>query len=164
MTPCNDGASGHDESALSFEINPVPVITTVSLPDGEIAISYSEQLTSTGGTAPVVWSDMNNDLSGTGLSLDANGLLSGMPTSDGTIQLTAELLDAAGATDSKLLQINVSAASCCAGMVGDANGLGGDLPTVSDISTIVDFLFISGAPLPCLDPRNERKRLHRLYP
>ena len=39
---------------------------------------------------------------------------------------------------------------CCEGVVGDANGVGGEEPTVSDISTIIDFLFISGSPLPCI--------------
>lgn len=34
--------------------------------------------------------------------------------------------------------------SCCAGRVGDANGLGGDEPTISDISVMIDARFISG--------------------
>jgi hypothetical protein len=45
---------------------------------------------------------------------------------------------------------NVS--SCCFGRVGDANGLGGDEPTIGDVSTMIDALFISGDPevIPCL--------------
>ena len=39
---------------------------------------------------------------------------------------------------------------CCVGTVGDANGTGGNEPTISDISTIIDFLFITGTPVPCL--------------
>ena len=39
--------------------------------------------------------------------------------------------------------------SCCENTVGDANGIGGNEPTVSDIGTIVDFLFITGSPLSC---------------
>ena len=39
---------------------------------------------------------------------------------------------------------------CCFGRVGDANGVGGDEPTISDISAIIDMLFISGMQLPCL--------------
>ncbi len=34
--------------------------------------------------------------------------------------------------------------SCCEGRVGDANKVGGDEPTISDASVIIDALFISG--------------------
>jgi hypothetical protein len=42
--------------------------------------------------------------------------------------------------------------SCCVGRVGDANGQGGDEPTIGDIGVLVDALFISASPdvLPCL--------------
>jgi hypothetical protein len=36
--------------------------------------------------------------------------------------------------------------SCCTGRVGDVNNSGGDEPTISDISTMIDALFISGNP------------------
>ena len=36
--------------------------------------------------------------------------------------------------------------SCCVGRVGDANGIGGDEPTIGDVSTMIDALFISGDP------------------
>jgi|GEM_PF-467624 len=39
--------------------------------------------------------------------------------------------------------------SCCEGIVGDVNQAGGDTPTISDVSTLVDHLFISGKPLKC---------------
>jgi hypothetical protein len=35
-------------------------------------------------------------------------------------------------------------AGCCAGRVGDANGQGGDEPTISDISVMIDAKFITG--------------------
>ena len=38
---------------------------------------------------------------------------------------------------------------CCAGRVGDANGDGNDEPNISDISAIIDHMFISERPLPC---------------
>ena len=44
----------------------------------------------------------------------------------------------------------VSEVGCCVGRVGDANGSGDDEPSVADIGRIVEFLFISGAPFPCL--------------
>jgi len=36
--------------------------------------------------------------------------------------------------------------TCCSGRVGDANGAGGDEPTIGDISAMIDLLFISGNP------------------
>jgi hypothetical protein len=39
--------------------------------------------------------------------------------------------------------------TCCKGRVGDVNGDGGFLPTIGDISLLIDFLFMSRAPLGC---------------
>lgn len=39
-----------------------------------------------------------------------------------------------------------SGSGCCVGRVGDANGLGGDEPTIGDVSVMIDALFISGNP------------------
>jgi PKD repeat protein len=39
---------------------------------------------------------------------------------------------------------------CCVDRVGDANGVGGDEPTIGDVSTMIDMLFISGNPVDCL--------------
>jgi|GEM_PF-4227968 len=40
-------------------------------------------------------------------------------------------------------------AGCCQGIVGDANGDGGVEPTISDVSFLIDHLFINGTPLAC---------------
>jgi hypothetical protein len=40
-------------------------------------------------------------------------------------------------------------ATCCSGKVGDVNGVGGDKPSISDIATLVDHLFVTGSPLGC---------------
>ncbi len=37
------------------------------------------------------------------------------------------------------------AVSCCNGRVGDANGIGGDEPTIGDVSALIDAKFISGS-------------------
>jgi len=41
--------------------------------------------------------------------------------------------------------------NCCQGRVGDANLSGEDEPTVSDVSALIDYLFISGTGLACLE-------------
>jgi len=45
-----------------------------------------------------------------------------------------------------------SPSECCQGRVGDANSVGGDEPTVGDVNTIVEalFLLVSPTPLTCL--------------
>lgn len=40
---------------------------------------------------------------------------------------------------------------CCSGQVGDVNGEGGDEPTISDVATLIDFLFISNVKPDCLE-------------
>ncbi len=40
--------------------------------------------------------------------------------------------------------------NCCQGRVGDINGEGGDEPSIGDVAVIVDMLFISMVPAPCL--------------
>lgn len=38
---------------------------------------------------------------------------------------------------------------CCLGVVGDANGDGRDLPTIGDVSTLIDYLYITQIPPVC---------------
>jgi len=44
---------------------------------------------------------------------------------------------------------SVTFLGCCVGRVGDANNSGDDEPTIGDVSTLIDLLFISGIPLEC---------------
>jgi hypothetical protein len=44
----------------------------------------------------------------------------------------------------------VHPATCCVGRVGDANFDGEDEPTIGDVSVLIDMLFLSGVPVPCL--------------
>ncbi|MCD6250383.1 MAG: hypothetical protein J7J98_08650 [candidate division Zixibacteria bacterium] len=40
--------------------------------------------------------------------------------------------------------------SCCVGVVGNVNMIGGDEPTIGDVALLIDHLFMSGVPLDCL--------------
>jgi photosystem II stability/assembly factor-like uncharacterized protein len=44
----------------------------------------------------------------------------------------------------------LSLGDCCSGIVGDANYNGGYEPTIGDVSTLIDMLFISRNPVECL--------------
>ncbi|MEW5794742.1 MAG: S8 family serine peptidase [Candidatus Zixiibacteriota bacterium] len=39
---------------------------------------------------------------------------------------------------------------CCIGIVGDVDGDGGDVPTIADVTRLVDYLFITQEPVACL--------------
>ena len=42
--------------------------------------------------------------------------------------------------------------SCCVGRVGDCNGVGGDEPTIGDISFMIGALFVCGGIEKCWEP------------
>ncbi len=105
-----DDVGATDETGLAFTVNPTVSITTSTLPDWTEGIPYSQQLTSTGGTGTHTWSDKNGDLAGTGLTLSALGLLSGIPASSGSVNFTAEVADEVGATNNQTLGFTVNAA------------------------------------------------------
>ncbi len=73
-----------------------PDITTLSLPNGEVAVPYSQTLARSGGTAPFVWSLASGALP-PGLTLSAGGLLSGTPTMSGAYTFSVTVTDANGA-------------------------------------------------------------------
>ena len=143
-----DEAGGSDEGLLTLTINQRPIILTASLPDASRGEQYERQLAAQLGTPPLTWSDIHGDLASIGLTLSSDGLVSGTPSAPSLLEFTVMVQDAAGAADSAALQIYISG-GCCEGTVGDANNDGGAEPTIGDISTLIDFLFLSQAPLVC---------------
>ncbi|MDD4052300.1 MAG: M14 family zinc carboxypeptidase, partial [candidate division Zixibacteria bacterium] len=91
-------------------ISSAPVITTTTLPDWTAESPISQQLTASGGSGTLTWTDKNGDLSGTALNLSSTGLLTGTPTAAGTISFTARIVDGAGGNDEQLLGFTVNAA------------------------------------------------------
>jgi hypothetical protein len=67
--------------SANLVINPTPlVVTTTSLPSGTAGVAYSDQLTYTGGTGTVTWTQAAGTLPSP-LSLSSGGLISGTVTS-----------------------------------------------------------------------------------
>ena len=85
-----------------------PVITTTSLPGGTTGTPYSQPLAAT-GTAPITWAITSGSLPA-GLTLSANGTISGTPTAAGTANFVVEATNAAGSV-TKPLSIVVTAAA-----------------------------------------------------
>ncbi len=105
-----DDSSQTDEEPFSFTINPSVEVATVTLPDWTEDVAYSQQLTSSGGTGAKTWADKNSDLSGTGLTLLSNGIITGTPPIAETISFTAQVTDATGDVGEKVLGFTVNPA------------------------------------------------------
>ncbi len=78
---------------LNIYIEGFVTITTTSLPNGNVAIFYDNQLMATGGTAPYHWTITSGTLP-PGLSLTTNtGVISGTPTTTGSYPFTVQVAD-----------------------------------------------------------------------
>ncbi|MFH1372958.1 MAG: M4 family metallopeptidase [bacterium] len=140
----SDEAGAGEDQPLSFTINDAVTIVTDSLPTATEGEPYSEQLQSAAGTGTKSWSDKNGDLAGTGLTLTADGLLSGTPIDTGTIVFTASVQDIAGSTDEKQFDLRVEPAWIC----GDVDNSGA--VDVGDLTYLVAYLFQGGPPPPVI--------------
>lgn len=70
-------------------------VTTSSLAGGSPGVFYSQTLLASGGTAPYTWSLSGGTLTA-GLTLSTSGVISGVPTANGTSTFTVRVTDAAG--------------------------------------------------------------------
>ena len=87
------GSMTSNSAILTVSTGVTPVqITTGSLPDGQVGVSYSASLAASGGTKPYDWSILSGSLP-SGLTLDASGAISGTPTSQGTSSLSIQVQD-----------------------------------------------------------------------
>ncbi|WP_019464571.1 beta strand repeat-containing protein, partial [Dyella japonica] len=74
-----------------------PTITTVTVPNGTVGISYSTALNASHGNAPYTFSLASGSLP-PGLSINAAGVISGTPTAGGAYTFTVKVADAASST------------------------------------------------------------------
>lgn len=81
-------------------------ITNGALPAGLTRTPYSATLLATGGAAPYTFSAL--DPLPTGLTLNTNGVISGVPTADGTFVVRFRVLDATGRQGSRSLSIVIN--------------------------------------------------------
>ena len=86
--------AGSVTRTLTITINIPPVITTTTLPNGIIGTAYNQTLTVT-GTSPIAWSFFSGNLP-TGLTFDANGTISGIPTEAGIFNFSVQVTNVAG--------------------------------------------------------------------
>jgi hypothetical protein len=106
-----DTAGATATRATSLTVNPLPSITTTTLPDGEVNVAYNTTLAGTGGTGPLLgWVVYSGSLPA-GLSLSGwTGVISGTPTGTGTANFTVAFMELVGAAATKALSIRIAAA------------------------------------------------------
>jgi hypothetical protein len=86
---------------------PVLSITTSSLPMATVGATYSTTLSASGGSGTKTWTVTAGSLPA-GLSLSANGVVSGTPTAQGTASFTANV-SAGGASSQRQFSLGVAA-------------------------------------------------------
>jgi large repetitive protein len=105
VTDDNDATQSLD---LVLDVAAAVVITTSVLASGQVGIAYSASLTATGGNAPLSWTVASGSLP-VGLTLAADGAITGTPTSAGVGNVTFKVTDAVGAEATKALSITIAA-------------------------------------------------------
>jgi putative Ig domain-containing protein len=100
-------------AALSIDVDPPPQLTILSpgaLPVAALGVPYRYELKATAGSAPYSWFKKKKKKFGTlpdGISLSADGVIAGTPTTQGVSNFTVIVSDATGKEASKPLTIEV---------------------------------------------------------
>jgi plastocyanin domain-containing protein len=108
--------AGDDRIELVDFIALSPSITTSSLPKGAVGAEYEQTLTATGDPT-ITWSLIDGDLPD-GLTLSADGTISGTPTASGTFTFTVKAENGAGSNTLELSIVIVPAAGGTAWIPG----------------------------------------------
>lgn len=105
-----DAEGAQDSRTYAFRVYAAPSITTTGLAPATLGQTYEIALSSTGGLLPVRWSIANGALP-PGLTLTANGNLSGTPNVLGTYSFTVQLADRNSAQTTRVFTLQVRDAS-----------------------------------------------------
>jgi hypothetical protein len=111
-------------ASLQLDIGSGPIMTTQPLPAPVVGVPYSFQFTSTGGTAPYVWSVTGGPLP-VGLVLNSSGLLSGIPSATGTTTTTIAVTDALGSRTAGQFVVTVEPSAIAPQVYFVSSSLGG---------------------------------------
>jgi len=100
--------SGWEAGAFEYYDASALAITTSSLHDAQQGVEYTATLRGYGGRTPYTWSMQNGALP-TGLTLAADGTISGTPTENGNFTIDVQITDLDSVSNTKTLSITVSA-------------------------------------------------------
>jgi uncharacterized protein (TIGR03437 family) len=91
-----DGFGAATQQSLTITVNTSGIaITTLAIPNGQLGQFFTTQFAASGGQQPYTWTLLSGSLP-SGVSLQTNGILSGLPTTGGGFQVTIRVMDAAG--------------------------------------------------------------------
>ncbi len=107
-----DSASNTATTSISVVVKPAVSITTgTTLPVGYVGSAYSQTLAAAGGSGSgFTWTVASGSPLPPGTTLSAAGLLSGTPTSAGSMTFTLTVTDSVGNTASTLFSVTINAA------------------------------------------------------
>ncbi len=116
VTDSQTPTAAFQTKSFSITINPLPVVTSTTLPDGTIGISYLTTLTNSGGLAPFTWScppPQKSDCSDVlppGLTLTSStGSIAGTPTGPAqSYPFTIQVTDADSNTATAAVSITIT--------------------------------------------------------
>ncbi len=116
-----DSTTAGGSIELALTVNPALVFDgSTPLPGGQVAVAYpTTSMTSSGGTAPYVWSASGLPA---GLTMTAAGVLTGTPRISGTFPVTVTVTDAQSATSSQKYTLNINPPLAITGPVTLPNG------------------------------------------
>jgi hypothetical protein len=112
----------------SFTVHPPVTITTTTLPSAIQGTPYSQVITATAGIAPYTFSVLSGTLPA-GLSLAANGTLSGTPTAAGVANFTVQAGDSGGSADTQSLPLTVLSSTYPVSVTVSGSGTVNSSPT-----------------------------------
>ena len=97
--------TGNEVMVLRYSVAAAaPVISTTTLPDGQVGVAYSQTLTASGGSAPYVWTLLSGPLPG-GISLSSAGVISGTGSVASSFPFFVRVTDSAALSATQALSI-----------------------------------------------------------
>jgi uncharacterized protein (TIGR03437 family) len=127
------GATATLSTTLTVNSSSALTISTTALPSGRRTESYSVMLVATGGRAPYNFQLLSGSTLPAGLTLSTPGLISGMPTADGTTTFTIRVTDANGDNSQRTLTLNINSGSLNIASDQFSNGIVGS-PYTSNLT------------------------------
>jgi hypothetical protein len=116
--PNPDNVQSVDANQVTSWIDGLPpTVDTPGLPGGQVGVSYSGQLAARGGQGDYTWTQTSGRLPD-GLSLAADGTVSGTPTRSGRYTFSVQVSDSHGGKDSASYTVAITTAHTCSSTDG----------------------------------------------